>query len=134
MIKKKEGFTLVEVIFSIAFLSIISVIILKLLIASYDVENRTDLMDMATLYMSNEIENIKNLESVDSDVDIVKYYGENWQRLDSKSEAVYVVTVNMTLNAIYDRGLYDIYASVVDLEKNDELMHINTMHYYNNKE
>ncbi|MBI9015536.1 MAG: type II secretion system protein [Clostridiales bacterium] len=134
-IKNDKGFTLIEIIFSVAFLCIVSVIVLKLFVASYEIENKTDLVDMATLHMVNEIESIKGLESLNEDhVTVEKYYDKMWKQLSYKTDAYYLVSVIADRNSKYDRGLYDIEASVMDLVTNENVVHVETMHYYNSKE
>lgn len=134
-LKSDKGFTLIEIIFSVAFLCIVSVIALRLFATSYEIENRTDLIDMATLHMVNEIESIKGLESLIEDHLIVeKYYDKMWKPLSDKTDAYYSVSVVVDKNSKYDRGLYDIEASVMDLVANESVTCVETMHYYNRKE
>lgn len=129
---KKGGFTLVEVIFSIAFLSIVCVIMLQLLVTSYDLENETDMMDVANIMLINEVEDVKGMHGLDTDFTIVKYYDINWSELISEQAAVYTLELAIKRNDLYDRGLYDITGSVSN--KTDELVRIVTKHYYNEKE
>ncbi len=134
-LKNDKGFTLIEIIFSVAFLCIVSVIVLRLFVASYEIENKTDLVDMATLHMVNEIESIKGLESLTEDhLTVEKYYDKMWKPLSEKTDAYYFVSVIVDKNSKYDRGLYDIEASVMDLVTNESVVHVETMHYYNSKE
>jgi len=134
-LKNDKGFTLIEIIFSVAFLCIVSVIVLRLFVASYEIESKTDLVDMATLHMVNEIESIKGLESVTEDnFSVDKYYDQMWKPLSDQSKAYYYVSIKVDKNSEYDRGLYDIEASVIDLVTNESVVHVETMHYYNSKE
>lgn len=134
-LKNDKGFTLIEIIFSVAFLCIVSVIVLRLFVASYEIESKTDLVDMATLHMVNEIEMIKGLESVTEDnFSVDKYYDQMWKPLSDKNKAYYYVSIKVDKNSKYDRGLYDIEASVIDLIANESVVHVETMHYYNSKE
>jgi len=133
--KNDKGFTLIEIIFSVAFLCIVSVIVLRLFVASYEIESKTDLVDMATLHMVNEIETIKGLESVTEDnFSVDKYYDQMWKPLSDQSKAYYYVSIKVDKNSKYDRGLYDIQALVIDLVTNESVVHVETMHYYNSKE
>lgn len=134
-LKSDKGFTLIEIIFSVAFLCIVSVIILRLFVASYDIETKTDLVDMATLHMVNEIESIKGLENItENQVTFEKHYDNMWQELSHKDNATFSVKVIATKNSKYDRGLYDIEASVIDLANNTSVVTVETKHYYNSKE
>lgn len=134
MNKNNYGFTLIEVIFSIAFLSIISVIILKLFVVSYDIENKSDLVDIASLQATNEIENIKALTSMEEDMVIEKYYNSDWQMVSDKSDSNYLLLLEISGNDLYDRGLYDIKSSVFNTLNHDEIIQIKTKHYYNYRE
>ena len=127
----KKGFTLIEIIFSIAFLSVVSVVMLSLLATSFEVENETDLMDMAILKLSNEIEVVKALESVEEQV-IEKYYSDLWQEVDEE-EASYKLTLKIQKDTNYEQGLYDI---IVDIKENKEgqvLIATRAKHYWNRK-
>ncbi len=133
VIKDKKGFTLIEIIFSIAFLSIVSVIVLKLFVVSYEIENKTDLMDMASIYAINEIENIKNLEIVNEDIEVNKYYDVKWsETLEENAE--FVVKLALRKDDTYSRGLYDIEVLVLSSQSSEPLLEIKTKHYYHGKE
>lgn len=134
MIKKNDGFTLIEVIFSIAFLSIISVIILRLFVAASGIDNNSDLVDIASLHATNEIENVKALQYVDEDMTTEKYYSSDWEMVSDKSESNYCVMLKLTKNDLYESGLYDIESSVINTLNDDEIIQINTKHYYNFRE
>lgn len=128
----KKGFTLIEIIFSIAFLCVVSVVMLNLLVTSFDVENETDMMDMAIIKVTNEIENLKAIH-IDEDTAVIKYYNELWKEV-KEDQASYIVDVSVTKNELYDNGLYNIDAKVSALDATSVLVTINTMHYYNKKE
>jgi len=133
--RNKSGFTLVEIIFSIAFLSVVSVIVLKLFVSSNDIDRRTETMDIATMYTINEIENVKALHLPSEDAySLVLYYDEKWQEESSESNASYALTLEVVKNDKYDRGLYDLVAYVFDYENDEELLRIKTKHYYQDKE
>ncbi|MCH4890047.1 hypothetical protein EZV73_20880 [Acidaminobacter sp. JC074] len=127
----KKGFTLIEIIFSIAFISVVSVVMLSLLATSFEVENETDLMDMAILKLSNEIEQVKALDHIEEQV-IEKYYSDFWQET-SKDEAAYKLTLKIQEDTNYEQGLYDI---IVDIKENKEgqvLVATRAKHYWNRK-
>ncbi len=134
IIREDKGFTLIEIIFSIAFLSIVSVIMLRLLVVSYDIENKTDLVDMASINAINEIENIKALESfTEEKSQVKKYYDSVWSISDENS-ASFLVEVNVNRDNSFKRGLYDISVVVFELSDEEEVLSINTKHYFNGKE
>lgn len=105
---------------------------LNLLVTSFDVENKTDMMDMATLHVSNQIENVKNLE-VKENLTLLQYYDTYWQET-SEVEALYEVHVDVKKNMAYESGLYDIKAEVIKCDEKSVLLTIETKHYYNKKE
>ena len=132
--KKNDGFTLIEVIFSVAFLCIVSVIVLRLFVASYEIESRTEKIDMATLHMFNEIEDIKSLENIEDESRIVEvYYDGMWKEVD-KEESNFQILIIVSKNSSNDRGLFDIKGSVIELKTKESITSIETMHYYNQKE
>lgn len=133
MNNNKNGFTLIEIIFSVAFLSVISVIILKLLVVSYELEQATDLMDIATLHAMNEIENVKSITELEDIESYEKFYDEIWNETKEEN-ATYQLSLSMDLNDQYDRGLYEIQSIVTDLIENDVVVNISTHHYYPLKE
>lgn len=133
-IKNKKAFTLVEIIFSVAFLCVVSVIILRLFVASYEIEGKTDTVDMATLHMINEIETLKSLTYLEADQERIEvYYDDSWQ-LSKQADASFQVLVVVLKNNMYGRGLYDFKASVIDLKTKESVVFLETMHYYNHKE
>lgn len=131
----EKGFTLIEIIFSIAFLSIVSVIILKLIVVSFDIEKNTDLLDIATLYAINEVEDVKSRKNIKEDsLEINKYYDNSWTLLPSTDGSSYLIKLEISKSELYQRGLYNIDAFVIDSVNKNEIVHIDTMHYYNYKE
>ncbi len=126
-----KGFTLIEIIFSIAFLSVVSVVMLSLLAASFEVENETDLMDMAILKVSNEIEEIKAIEINENQV-IEKHYSEYWQEVSEK-EALYTLTAKIQQDVNYEQGLYDIIIDIKEVKEGAIIIATRTKHYWNRK-
>lgn len=127
-----KGFTLIEIIFSVAFLCVVSVIVLRLFVASYHIENETDLKDMATLHMVNQIEYYKSLESMEA-LEVIIFYDEYWQKTDH-NDAFYQVVISVSKSDLYSRGLYHINGKVKDKSSQEEIVSVKTMHYYNHKE
>ena len=126
-----RGFTLIEIIFSIAFLSVVSVVMLSLLATSFEVENETDMMDIAILHLSNEIEMVKAIE-IGDDMMIVKYFNDSWKEVKD-NDATFILTVDVEKNNMYDRGLYDIHGQVEMIDQEDLILEIDTKHYYERK-
>ena len=130
--KDNKGFTLIEVIFSIAFLSIVSVVILNLLVTSYQVENETDMMDMAIVHTSNEIELVKSMQ-ISEDYEAIKYYDDIWAET-TESKAIFILTVHVKQDKAFERGLYDVTANVFHKPSEKIIVDITSKHYYHEKE
>ena len=127
-----KGFTLIEIIFSVAFLSVVSVVMLSLLVASFEVENETDMMDIAIIHVSNELEVVKSMKVRDDFVS-VNYYNELWKSVN-ENNAEFVITLDVKQNDLYDRGLYDINVQVLQVSADNIIIDLNTKHYYHEKE
>ena len=127
-----KGFTLIEIIFSVAFLSVVSVVMLSLLVASFEVENETDMMDIAIIHVSNELEVVKSMKVRDDFVS-VNYYNELWKSVN-ENNAEFVITLDVKQNDSYDRGLYDINVQVLQVSEDNIIIDLNTKHYYHEKE
>jgi len=129
---KKRGFTLVEIIFSIAFLSIVSVVILQLFITSDELAQRAQIKNFATLYASNAIELAKAQANANelpksAQAEIEQYFDSYWRRTTSPENAVFRLKLTMTK----DVEVQDvIHFSVVVINQNAEsLARIDTAHY-----
>lgn len=126
MLKNKQGFTLIEIIFSVAFLSIVSLIMLKLLFASYDLEKKIDAQDVASIKAANLIELIK------SDSDVPKeqfYYYDELFNETTPQEAVYTLKGSCKLNENGFGKLYDIFVQITDGE-GEVIVRLETKHYF----
>lgn len=127
----KKGFTLIEIIFSVAFLSVVSVVMLSLLVTSFEVENETDMMDIAILHISNEIEEVKSAY-ITKDQVIEKFYSQTWKLVDQK-DAKFKLIIEINKNNMYEQGLYDIKGSVVYLADSETIIDVETKHYFERK-
>lgn len=126
MMKNKSGFTLIEIIFSVAFLSIVCLVMISLLFKSYDLEKKIDVQDVASIKASNVIEAIKSGKTEIKEEQMV-YYDE-WFSETSKSEAVYILTARMKKNGSFGL-LYDIFVNIID-EEGNLILRLETKHYY----
>ncbi|PID79687.1 MAG: hypothetical protein CSB19_01950 [Clostridiales bacterium] len=115
---KKNGFTLVEIIISIAILSFVSAIILKLFISADGINQRAKDKSFASIYCSKAIESHR-ADKVDSAVVYNYYYDENWHEIDNPSMAYYSVVLKMTPST-QNSALIDIQSEVQD--KNGALL------------
>lgn len=109
------GFTLVEVIISIAVLSLICGIVLKLFVLSNDVSKKSRIEDVASIYAMNVIEICKQVDAPSMALDHpflqsakvkrddnlnfdgVIYFDDNWQPVDSQ-EVITNHTFELQLN------------------------------------
>ena len=62
----RDGFTLIEVILSIAILSIVSVVALRLFIVSYDLNEASRINDMASMIATNTIEDFRLYDDIEN--------------------------------------------------------------------
>lgn len=93
----EKGFTLVEVIISIAVFSFISAIVLRLFVMSSDLSEKVRIEDVANVYAANALEICKEstapndvmnndffdqgLWTGEEDLSCVLYYDEHWQKV-----------------------------------------------------
>jgi len=87
--KNKRGFTLLEVIISIATLSLISLFILQMFMASSDLNNRAKNTDAALTKAITEIEKIKGGQRPAPGTTFV-YYDEKWLPTNGSGGAAFV--------------------------------------------
>jgi type II secretory pathway pseudopilin PulG len=127
MNKDKKGFTLIEIIFSVAFLSVVCVIMLKLLFTSYDIEKKTDTYDVATVVIMSAIENVKSDVHIEAK-ELITYFDQNWQ-VTTYDQAMFKMRITTKRNIKYFGVLYDIFADIEYLE-GENLLSIQTKHYY----
>jgi type II secretory pathway pseudopilin PulG len=93
-IKHSKGFTLVEIIFSIAFLSIVSVVILQLFLTSNALGKRAQIQNFATLYAANAIEEAKATDLDFFEMTQTTYFDELWQPA-TENQFSYKVTLTL---------------------------------------
>ncbi len=145
LLNKKDGFTLVEVIISIAVLSLISVIVLRLFVLSNEVSEKVRIEDVAGVYASNVLEICKSAPSVkdirenpffdkansigDDGLVYVLHYNEKWQQ--TEQDAVFELTLKIldkdkgtslsqnlsdTSHIMFKTALYDLVVTVKQLD------------------
>lgn len=137
---KSDGFTLVEVIISIAILSVASVVALQLFITSQDMNTDSRHADIASVQATNFIENIRaydsthamltnthGMEATASGFHSELYYDRSFDAVASPSEGVYLLSCDLTLG---QQGLYDLHTSVKVIETDKELVFYTTKHYF----
>lgn len=130
--KKHSGFTLVEIIFSIAFLSIVSVVILQLFLSSDQLAKRAQTVNLATLYASNAIELAKAQANANdlpktTEAEIEQFFDGYWRRVPGRDGSEYRLILTMVQSKEVS-GIVHFKALVVDKEA-ATLSIIETAHY-----
>lgn len=144
-LKSSQGFTLVEVIISIAILSVCSVVALQLFVTAQNLNTTSRHSDIASVLATNTIENIKyyntttellnqltSFESAEQGFVQKVNLDENFQVLTPASSDVLKNYVLMTELTLTDQiGLYDIQVTLTDIIENKVLVDYLTAHYFN---
>jgi len=141
--KKSDGFTLVEVIISVAILSVASVVALQLFITSQDMNKDSRHADIASVQATNIIEgirayddtvtmsaNIKNMKATEKGYSTDIYYNSSFDALDTTSapsDGIYLLTCQLTES---QQGLYEVLVTVKVVESDKELVSYTTNHYF----
>lgn len=142
-LKKSDGFTLVEVIISIALLSVASVVALQLFITSQDMNNDSRHADIASVQATNIIEelracddtvamlaNIQNMEATEKGYSTNIYYNNSFELLNptlAPSDGIYLLTCQLTGT---QQGIYKVVVTVKVVASDKELVSYTTNHYF----
>ncbi len=136
MVKNNNGgFTLIEITLSIAMLSIVSIFVINLFIASNKINTRSKESDMSTILISNEFEAISTLDSLE---ELDEKYTTNKNSFSYK--AVYNDTFVISSSGKYTltiRGTktgYNLYDITGDFYHEDNIIKTMTTKHYFNKE
>lgn len=143
--KSSQGFTLVEVIISIAILSVCSVVALQLFITAQNLNTLSRHTDIASVFATNNLEKIKHFsdtasminhmptfESVDQGFVQSIFLDENFKEItETSSGTLNNYLINTVLNSTNQIGLYDIQVTVTDVIDNKALVQYTTAHYFN---
>jgi prepilin-type N-terminal cleavage/methylation domain-containing protein len=131
-IKRNGGFTLLEVIISIATLSLVSVFVLQMFMASADLNGRAKKADAALTKAITEIDRVKSGVEARTGTEII-YYDKNWQALaDIGGNARFVQELTIRPDA-GGQGIYVIETEVWELSKEDRyflLAELDTKKYF----
>ena len=143
--RRNDGFTLIEVIISIAILSLVSVVTLQLFITAQSVNTNSRHRDIASTLASNCIEAIKTYDNLDrllSDFDSFQPVGndylsgtdldEGFQALPemvSSQEGSYRFQCQLVAHKDV-QGLYTVKVDVLTLPESDTLISYSTKHYF----
>ena len=137
---KKKGVSLVELILSIAVLSILSVYVIQMFITSKTLNQKAEDLDYSVLISQTifeTVENDKTLEAVynsplfkfavsspseDKSLTVI-YFDENWKPIPKGENQVYSLTFTAEKIQALDYGLVD-YRIIVQKDENLELEQI----------
>ena len=127
-IKGNKGFTLLEMVISVAALSLISVFIIQMFMASDNLNERARNADIALTVAISEIERVKGGEVLHSNTN---YYNKNWM-IVSENNARFMMEFIITPEPQMP-GLYAISAEIFELasgEKERSLASLQTKKYF----
>jgi prepilin-type N-terminal cleavage/methylation domain-containing protein len=119
-LKKKNGFTLLEVIVSVAALSLLSVFILQMFMASARLNERAKNTDIAMTKAITEIERIKSATAIETLPAVhTLYFNNQWHPVSSaqRQEASFRLTLTLAGEGL---GLYNVTAEVRDIRANED--------------
>ena len=124
----KSGFTLLEVIISVAVLALVSVFILQMFVVSDRVNKKAKNIDQANMICMDAIERFKNAapRAINGHTEV--YYDSGWNIADT-AEAAFILTVE--IHGGYD-GLHYIDTRVAGIDDAEELASINASRYFAN--
>lgn len=136
MKKNNKGFTLVEVIISIAILAIISGFIMEMFIVASRRSNLMENKDISFSMATEIVEIFKSSKTIDEDfqkklseLDIEfgrSYFNKEWQRVDS-ADAKY--TMDLVLTPL-DNDVHELTIILQSLDEEESYININTARYF----
>lgn len=142
--KKQEGFTLIEIILSIAILSVVSVVVLRLFIVSNDINADSLTSDLANNSAVNMIEDIRQYDSISQFLTHYPWIQQNDTAYlghvyyDSTFKATSDISdYSLVCSLIEDYGIANLYTlqiTIVENETKDEILSYETKHYFKHKE
>lgn len=153
----KNGFTLVEVIISVAVLCLVCGIILRLFVSADDLRQRNLDTEKAQVMVLNKMEQLKLADEplpkdilsepdYDGVFTLVEYYDSNWYGVQLWDNPVYILEINIkpSEEGIFTEGsfgkadrspgvsskLFKISVLVMDIEEAKELASVESAKYY----
>lgn len=134
-----KGFTLIEVILSIAILSIVSVVVLRLFVTSHELNEQSRAIDLASNTASNVLESIKGYRDFDTFISEFDWLDGDTTHLNGtivydesfkQESGLSIYTLNCEMIASRDyTTLYDITITVLD-HNHESLATYATSHYF----
>ncbi len=143
-VKNHDGFTLIEVIISIAILSVVSVVVLQLFMTSRNLNIQSRHSDIASVLTSNTIESVKSfdnpielletmdwLQSGNHAMNGVLNFDDDFQQIDHESRFQLFCKLEEDMA---NPGLYAVSVMFTDLSDDRELASYSTKHYFKHQE
>jgi len=112
-LKNNNGFSLLEIIISVAAISLVGVFIVQMFISSSTLNKRAKAVDMARTQASSMIEQFKASEVMPEENIHHEYYNKNWGKLDSRDGSekyslyvrIYKGTTDEAVGELYSMGI-----------------------------
>jgi prepilin-type N-terminal cleavage/methylation domain-containing protein len=144
LLSREQGFTLIEIIISIALLSIVSVIVLRLFVLSYTINEHAKISDEANTLVINQLETMKTYDHLEVflteyswlDGTPNEYQGQLFYDFEFKpidNEGNYTLNWSMVKDGSIS-GLYQISTHMMDTTTNEIITTYTTKHYFKHKE
>ncbi|MBN1624610.1 MAG: type II secretion system protein [Clostridia bacterium] len=153
------GFTLVEVIISVAVLCLVCGVMLRLFVSADDLREKNLDIEKAQVYVLNEMEKLKSKDEpltadilsepdFDGSFTLTQYYDSNWKGVQSWENPRYILVTIIVPSeeGLFTKGafgvaedqrgvssaLFDIKVSMRDIERKKVLASVESAHYYRN--
>jgi len=144
LLSQEQGFTLIEIIISIALLSVVSVIVLRLFVLSYSINEAAKISDEANTHIVNQLEAMKTYDHLETflsahswlDETPKQIYGQLFYDLTFRpidNIGHYTLHWSMVRDASIS-GLYHISTHMIDTTNNETLTAYTTKHYFKHEE
>ncbi|MDF1617789.1 prepilin-type N-terminal cleavage/methylation domain-containing protein [Petrocella sp. FN5] len=143
-LSQEKGFTLIEIIISIALLSIVSVIVLRLFVLSYTINEEAKISDEANTLIVNQLESLKTYDNLGTylkshawlvetpkHIQGQSYYDVDFRPIDTPDS--YTLHWSM-VNDKTISNLYHVTAYLIHTTNNETLTTYTTKHYFKYKE
>lgn len=136
--ENNSGFTLIEVILSIAILSIVSVVVLRLFVTSHELNEKSRITDLASTVAVNHIESLRAYNAIDdfiSDYPYIKKEGNAFKGTllfdrNFEHNATEDQTLTILLEALpKEQGLYQVTVAITN-ELSAPIVSYRTKHYF----
>lgn len=141
-ISENKGFTLVEVILSIALLSLASVVVLRLFITSVDMNTQSRHSDIAGVLAANTLEILKvndseeeilrsfeDMTATDKGYVMTKKLDTAFTTIKEAESTGTAYILELVLTATDRPGLYEVQVTVTDIQDDSSLASYRTKHY-----